>query len=45
VVIMVERKGAYRALLGKPQGSGSFGRPKRIQKDNITVSFKNIVRV
>jgi len=25
-------------LVGKPKENGSFGRPKQIQKDNITVS-------
>ena len=40
MVIMVERKDTCRILVGKPQGNGSLGRPKRQQKDNITVSLK-----
>jgi hypothetical protein len=40
---MVERKGTYRVLVGKPQGKGSFGRPKRIQKNNIKIRLKNMM--
>jgi hypothetical protein len=42
---MVERKITYRVLVGVLQGSGSFGRPKWMQKDNIAVSFNIIMRM
>jgi hypothetical protein len=32
---MGERSGAYRALVGKPEGRRPLGRPRRIWEDNI----------
>jgi hypothetical protein len=29
------RRGIYRVLVGKPEGKGPFGRPRRRWKDNI----------
>jgi hypothetical protein len=35
VALWGERKGAYRVLVGKPEGKRPIGRPKRIWEDNI----------
>jgi hypothetical protein len=35
VARMGERRGAYRALVGKPEGRIRLGRPKRSWEDNI----------
>jgi hypothetical protein len=32
---MGERRGAYRVLVGKPEGRRPLGRPRRRWKDNI----------
>jgi hypothetical protein len=32
---MGERRGAYRALVGKPEGRRPLGRPRRRWEDNI----------
>jgi hypothetical protein len=32
---MGERRGVYRALVGKPEGKRPLGRPKRREEDNI----------
>jgi hypothetical protein len=32
---MGERNGAYRVLVGKPEGQKQLGRPRRRWKDNI----------
>jgi hypothetical protein len=32
---MVEGRGAYRALVGKPEGRRPLGRPRRRWEDNI----------
>jgi hypothetical protein len=34
---MGERRGAYRALVGKPEGRRPLGRPRRRWEDNITM--------
>jgi hypothetical protein len=34
-----ERKGAYRALMGKPEGRRPLGRPRRRWEDNIKMDF------
>jgi hypothetical protein len=34
-----ERKGAYRALVGKPEGRRPLGRTKRRWEDNIKMNF------
>jgi len=35
-----ERRGAYRILVGKPEGKRSFGRPRRRWDDNILIFRK-----
>jgi hypothetical protein len=35
---MGERRGAYRALVGKPEGRRPLGRPRRRWEDNINPS-------
>jgi len=37
---MGKRRGAYRVLVGKPEGKRPFGRPKRRWEDNIKWIFK-----
>jgi hypothetical protein len=32
---MLEKRGAYRALVGKPQGRRPLGRPRHRWEDNI----------
>jgi hypothetical protein len=32
---MGERRGAYRALVGKPEGKKPLGRPRHRSEDNI----------
>jgi len=35
-----ERRGAYRILVGKPEGKRPFGRPRRRWDDNILIFMK-----
>ena len=35
VACMEERRGVYRVLVGKPEGKGPLGRPRRRWEDNI----------
>ena len=37
---MGERRGAYRALVGKPEGSRPLGRPRRRSEDNIKMDLR-----
>jgi hypothetical protein len=37
---MGERKGAYRALVGKPEGRRPLGRPRRRWEDNIKMDLR-----
>jgi hypothetical protein len=37
---MGERRGAYRILVGKPEGKRPFVRPERIWDDNIWIFKK-----
>ena len=37
-----ERIGAYRFLVGKPEGKRPFGRPRGRQEDNIKVDFQEL---
>jgi hypothetical protein len=37
---MGERRGVYRVLVGKPEGKGPLGRPRRRWEDNIKVDLK-----
>jgi hypothetical protein len=37
---MVEGKGVYRGLVGRPEGKRSLGRPKRRWEDNIKLDLR-----
>jgi hypothetical protein len=39
---MGERRGAYRTLVGKPEGRWPLGRPKRRWEDNIKMDFREV---
>jgi hypothetical protein len=39
VARMCERRGAYRALVGKPEGRRPLGRPRRRWEDNIKMDL------
>jgi len=39
---MGERRGAYRALVGRYEGKGPFGRPKRRKENNIKMRIPGI---
>jgi hypothetical protein len=39
---MDERRGAYRALVGKPWGRRPLGRPKRRWEDNIKIDLREV---
>jgi hypothetical protein len=41
---MGERRGAYRALVGKPEGRRPLGRPRRIWEDNIKKDIREVGR-
>ena len=43
VAPMGERKGAYRAFVGKPEAKRPLGRPELKWEDNITISPQKIV--
>jgi len=36
---MGERRGVYRALVGKPEGKRRLGRPRRRREDNIKMDL------
>jgi hypothetical protein len=36
------RRAEYRVLLGKPEGKGPLGRPRRIWEDNITTDVQEV---
>jgi hypothetical protein len=40
VVRMGEKRGAYRILVGRPEGRRPLGRPRRRWEDNIKSIFK-----
>jgi hypothetical protein len=40
VARMGEGKGAYRILVGRPEGNRSLGRPRRRWKDNIKMDVR-----
>jgi len=42
VATMGERRGAYRAFVGKPEGKRPLRRPKRNWQDNIKTSTQEI---
>jgi hypothetical protein len=39
---MGERRGAYRALVGKPLARTSLGRPRRGWEDNIKMDLREV---
>jgi hypothetical protein len=39
---MGERRGAYRALVEKPDGRRRFGRPRRRWEDNIKMDLREV---
>jgi hypothetical protein len=39
---MGERRGAYRALVGKPEGRRPLGRPRRRWEDNIKIDLREV---
>jgi hypothetical protein len=42
VARMGERRGAYRALVGKPEGRRPLGTPRRGWKDNIKMDLREV---
>jgi hypothetical protein len=39
---MGERRGVYGVLVGKPEGKGPLGRPKRRWEDNIKMDLQEV---
>ena len=39
---MVDRRGVYRALVGKPKGKRSLGQPKCRWEDNIKMNLQEV---
>jgi hypothetical protein len=39
---MGERRGAYRALVGKPEGRRPLGRPRHRWEDNIKMDLQEV---
>jgi hypothetical protein len=39
---MKEERGAYRILVGKPEGKRPLGRPRRRLKDNIKMDLQEV---
>jgi hypothetical protein len=42
VARMGERRGAYRALVGKPEGRRPLGRPRRRWEDNFNMDLREV---
>jgi hypothetical protein len=42
VARMGERRGVYRALVGKPEGKRPLGRPRRRWEDNIKMDLREV---
>jgi hypothetical protein len=42
VACMGERRGAYRALVGKPEGRRLLERPRRRWEDNIKMDLREV---
>jgi hypothetical protein len=42
VALMGERSGAYRVLVGKPEGRRPLGRPRRRWEDNIKTDLREV---
>jgi len=43
VARMVEERGVYRVLVGKPEGKSPMGRPRRRWVDNIRMDLQEVV--
>ena len=41
---MVERRGMYRVLVGKPEGKRPCGKPRHRCEDNIKMNLKEVGR-
>jgi hypothetical protein len=39
---MVEKRGAYRILVGRPEGRRQLGRPRRRWEDNIKMALEEV---
>jgi hypothetical protein len=39
---MGERRGAYRALVGKPEGRTPLGRPRPVWEDNTKMDIREV---
>jgi hypothetical protein len=39
---MGEKRGVYRVLVGKPEGKGPLGRPRRRREDNIKMDLQEL---
>jgi hypothetical protein len=39
---MGERRGIYRVLMGKPEGTIPLGRPRRRWEDNIKIDLREV---
>jgi hypothetical protein len=39
---MGERRGAYRILVGRPEGRQPLGRPRRRREDNIKINLQEV---
>jgi hypothetical protein len=39
---MEDRRGAYRVLVGKPEGTRPLGRPRRKLEDNIKMDLREV---
>jgi hypothetical protein len=39
---MGEGRGAYRILVGRPEGRSPFGRPRRRWEDNIKMDLQDV---
>jgi hypothetical protein len=37
---IAERRGAYKVLVGKPEGNRQLGRPRHMQKVNIKLNLQ-----
>ena len=42
IALMGERRGAYRVLVGKPEGRRPLGRPRRRWEDNIKMDLLEV---
>jgi len=40
VARIAERRGAYKVLVGRPNGKRPLGRPRHVWEDNTKIDFK-----